>query len=380
MITKKASSVSEQKEVRDSNLELFRILVMLLIVIHHYVVNSGLMEPDGPIMANLYSWRSVFLLLVGAWGKTGINCFMLITGYFMCKSHITFKKYAKLLLEIYFYRFVISFAFIVTGYSAFTARDFIKLIVPFTYIKRNFTGCYLVFFLCIPFLNVLIRNLNERQHLLLLALAGSIFVLFGSVPFFDLAFSYVSWFCVLYFIASYIRMYPKHIFDKTGFWGWMTLLSFALSAVSVLVCTYGYSMLGKQPAPYEFVGETNKIFAVCLGVSSFLFFKNVRIRNSGVINAIAATTFGVLQIHANSDTMRTFLWNDIFRCTEMYSSKYLVASVLGGGTIVFIVCSLVDMLRIHFIEKPLFARWDKWGGRLEGRIKAIIDRRSKIEQ
>ena len=29
---------------RDSNLELFRIITMLLIVAHHYVVNSGLME------------------------------------------------------------------------------------------------------------------------------------------------------------------------------------------------------------------------------------------------------------------------------------------------------------------------------------------------
>lgn len=29
---------------RDSNLELFRILSMLVIVAHHYVVNSGLLE------------------------------------------------------------------------------------------------------------------------------------------------------------------------------------------------------------------------------------------------------------------------------------------------------------------------------------------------
>ena len=29
---------------RDSNLELYRIIVMLLIVAHHYVVNSGLIN------------------------------------------------------------------------------------------------------------------------------------------------------------------------------------------------------------------------------------------------------------------------------------------------------------------------------------------------
>ena len=30
------------KKNRDSNLELYRIIVMLLIIAHHYVVNSGL--------------------------------------------------------------------------------------------------------------------------------------------------------------------------------------------------------------------------------------------------------------------------------------------------------------------------------------------------
>ena len=67
---------------RDSNLELFRIIAMFLIVAHHYVVNSGLTLPEGPLATDPLSWRSIFLLLFGAWGKTGINCFMMITGYF----------------------------------------------------------------------------------------------------------------------------------------------------------------------------------------------------------------------------------------------------------------------------------------------------------
>ena len=36
-------------KVRSSNLELYRIICMLLIVAHHYVVNSGLTYPDGPM-------------------------------------------------------------------------------------------------------------------------------------------------------------------------------------------------------------------------------------------------------------------------------------------------------------------------------------------
>lgn len=33
-----------QVKQRNSNLELYRIIVMLLIVAHHYVVNSGMIE------------------------------------------------------------------------------------------------------------------------------------------------------------------------------------------------------------------------------------------------------------------------------------------------------------------------------------------------
>lgn len=37
---------------RNSNLELFRILTMLSIVAHHYVVNSKLLAADGVINSN----------------------------------------------------------------------------------------------------------------------------------------------------------------------------------------------------------------------------------------------------------------------------------------------------------------------------------------
>lgn len=63
---------------------------MLLIVAHHYVVNSGLM---GMIADEPLSGRSIFFYLFGAGGKTGINCFLLITGYFMCASQITASKF-----------------------------------------------------------------------------------------------------------------------------------------------------------------------------------------------------------------------------------------------------------------------------------------------
>lgn len=76
---------------RDSSIELLRIVTMLVIVAHHYVVNSGI---TSEITAeNVLKFNSLFCLIFGWGGKTGINCFVLITGYFMCKSDISLKNF-----------------------------------------------------------------------------------------------------------------------------------------------------------------------------------------------------------------------------------------------------------------------------------------------
>ena len=41
---KDVKSMIGEGKYRSSNIELYRILVMLLIVAHHYVVNSGLLD------------------------------------------------------------------------------------------------------------------------------------------------------------------------------------------------------------------------------------------------------------------------------------------------------------------------------------------------
>lgn len=127
---------------RNSNLELYRIIVMLLIVAHHYVVNSGLGEciSQNPLSAN-----SLFYLLFGAWGKTGINCFVLITGYFMCKTEITLHKFLKIFLWAITYSILIIAVFTIFGYHP---EGFMKMWfkqIPFLNIATNFTDCFLIF-------------------------------------------------------------------------------------------------------------------------------------------------------------------------------------------------------------------------------------------
>ena len=127
---------------------------MMFIVAHHYVVNSGLESVGGPIFSAPLSWKSLFLLLFGAWGKMGINCFVLITGYFMCKSQITLRKFLKLLLEIEFYKIVFYLIFLLTDYQPFSIKTFIKGVFPVKSIEKDFVSCYVLYFLFIPFVTI----------------------------------------------------------------------------------------------------------------------------------------------------------------------------------------------------------------------------------
>lgn len=349
---------TSQVGVRDSNIELYRILSMLLIIAHHYVVNSGLTASNGVIYSNILSLRSQFLLFWGAFGKIGINCFVLITGYFMCRSNISLKKYVKLLFELMFYRVIINTIFWVTGYVPFTFKALFYTLLPIQSIAQNFGGTYLMFFLCIPFLNVLVHNMNELQHLRLVLLCFFIYILMGSLPIFDVTMNYVSWFIVLYFIASYIRLYPKKIYEKTVFWGIAAGSCILLCLMSVTVCSWLYTKINKNVV-YYFVADSNKFLAVLTGLSTFLFFKNIKIKPNKLINTISSTTFGILLIHAHSDAMRRWLWKDICNNVGVYHAAWMPLHAVGCVVAIFAICSLIDLLRIRFIEKPFFVFWDK---------------------
>lgn len=201
---------------RNSNLELYRIIVMLLIVCHHYVVNSGLMGEleNEPITA-----KSLFFYVFGMWGKTGINCFVLITGYFMCKSSITLRKFLKLFLEVELYNIVIFSIFVLSGYQDFSIKELLFKLVPLRMVETNFTGCFLWFYLCIPFLTVLVTHLDKKRHGLLVLLCLGIYTMTSTLPGSSVTMNYVSWFSVLFFIASYIRLYGLLPRLTTSKWG-----------------------------------------------------------------------------------------------------------------------------------------------------------------
>lgn len=343
-------------KLRSSNLELYRIICMLMIVAHHFVVNSGLTSPDGPMVADPQSINTLFLAVFGMWGKIGINCFLMITGYFMCRSQISIKKFLKLILWIYLYKIIIFAIFLGTGYESLTIKHIVKLIMPIWGFNHNFTSCFIGFWLTIPFWNVLVQNMTKKQHQLLIILLIGMYSVLGNIPGFKITFNYVTWFGVIYVIASYIRLYPSNLFDNKRFWAWISISSILLSVASVLFMQY---FAGK--ASFFFVSDSNKLLAVAVALSTFLWIKNIDIPYTKIINTIGASTFGVLLIHANSDTMRQWLWVDTVNCVGHYNLPIgqLIVFCFGVVVAIFSICIVIDIIRVKLLEEPFFKWYDK---------------------
>lgn len=345
-ISSSLKSNTNQK-IRNSNLELFRIIVMLLIIAHHYVVNSGLFQE---ISNDSMSANSIFMYLFGMWGKTGINCFVLITGYFMCKSKITFRKFLRLWFEVIFYALIIYILFVLDGYQQLTWRGLLFTLTPIRDITNNFVSCFLVFYLFIPFLNILIQNIDKQLHRYLILLCLFTYTLLAT--FFTVGMNYVIWFSIIYIIASYIRLYPVTFSHK--FWGLATLFSVIISCISVLGCIYF------DKYPYLFVSDSNAVMAVVTSICSFMFFKGIQIKYNKWINIMGASTFGILLIHANSDTMRQWIWVDTLQNVQVFRTNNIFTHAVISVLAIFFICSILDQLRLHIVEKPLFKKLDNY--------------------
>ena len=332
---------------RDSNLELLRILAMLGIVASHYI---GYIRTELEVT---YSPLYDFLLIQANWGKIGINCFMLISGYFMCEKSTSLKKFIKLLAWIYFYILVFRIPLVLSGLEPNNFSSWSEILFPWRRIDfDNFITCFLVFYCFTPFIQKLIHALpkNDLGHLILLL--AIVYIGYNNIPGFYAGYDQIVWFTFLYLVAGYIRMYGCPVKNNSiAFWGCNLLLGIAFVISSSIIIHH----LGHTGSMYKFSGYTNSIFAFYTALSSFMFFKNIKIPYSKIINLLGGVTFGVLLIHTNGSFIRRFIFVDILNSPSILNMSFGdgIAFFSLSIIVLFIVCAFIDILRKEFVEPCL---------------------------
>lgn len=274
-----------------------------------------------------------------------INVFVLITGHFMCRQEFRWKKLVSLVALIAFYRWTIHAIFLVSGYESFSLKELAKAIlsIPRNF-GRGFASSFLGLYALVPFINKLIFALDKKE---LQRLILTLLVLFTGLStfLFNTAFEYIGWYVTVYLMGSYTRIYEAEWMKSRKATGLFCAGSIVLSGLSIVCVRLAAEKLGMGLPYYYFVSDSNKLLAIATALRLFLFFRNIRLGANRAINVLAASTFGVLLIHASSDTMRKWLWQDVLKNTEAFAGSGFALHAVCSTVAVYIACAAIDMAR-----------------------------------
>lgn len=336
-------------KLRQSNFEVFRIVAMMGIVAYHAAWYSGLATRA---YENPWDGYNVLLLVLGAWGKTGINCFILITGYFMCESKLALGRFLKVIGITEFYAFFVLGVTCFLGWQEFGWEAIREASFQFwNGINGSFVPSYIALLALVPVLNKAIIGLSGRSHALLVIVLLFVFCVLPSVGVRS-SLGEIPWFVTLYLVAALIRRREKVERQEGGrsLRMWSGGLAIVLSA-AVASMFFGVWLNPRMPGRnmiYWWVFPDMKVLAFGVALCAFMVFKNLRMGSNRFVNVIGGTTFGIYLLH---DGVLGIFRERVWRC--------LISSENGGGggkyvivvLTVFCVGAAFDILRRYLFRR-----------------------------
>jgi len=266
----------ENNKIRESNIELARIVAMAAVVLYHFVC-WGFFPEAGMSLETIPSGGKETVMILTIFLMFGTNLFILISGYFGIR--LTWKKF-------------IAYWGLCTFYNLFqiiVAKDLSISSIAHCFLisctKNWFFQAYLWLLLGSVILNAAIESMSA-QKLKIVVIVATLLVCISS--WFLTNPTHFSGNCLqlfyMYLIGAYIRRNPQ-LLEKSK----NAILVYLISCVLCIAFLFVYTKRGTGMA-----FEHNSPFSIVSSVALFCLFRNIRINNSKIINTIAAATPAVL--------------------------------------------------------------------------------------
>lgn len=333
----------KMKKVRNSNIEVLRIISIILIVISHYSVHNGIRYNDMTIGLNR------FILEISMLGNIGTIIFVSISGYFLIDTNrIKLEKILKLLMQIMFYSITIYIILVLMNKKDFSIVSLLKNCLPITFKKYWFASTYFILYLFTPFINKFIKNLSRNEHLEYIILSLFIFSILNTLTGQDYYGNELVQFIIFYSIGSYMKLYPDNKLNNNS------VKIFIVSAILIAISIITMDLLGAPFANHStYLLKRTSLLTIAISTSLLSIFSQKKPFSNKIINDISSCTFGIYLISDNC-YMRAILWKDIFKNSNFISSNYLLIHMILTILIVITSCIIIDKIRKEILEKPIF--------------------------
>ena len=344
---------------------------MICIICSHYAIHGGGIDNSQPV-------SQILLMLFRVGGQLGVTCFVLISAFFLSSSSFKFERIVRVFLECIFYSIILYIVglFIVDDLSKGWLTYLYVIFAPFY--NYWFVGTYIGMIVLSPLMNALLEKCYSDSekgkkklffYICLLVVAVSVIqFIFVESNYPD--FGRVVWFCVLYLVAGYIRRYNISVKKKWSIicfigsigliWGSSVVIRLINSNMDSQFLINNMYLLSETLSPFMFVA----------GLSLFLVFKDINMKNRKVINVVASWTFACYLLHDNMLLNETF-WKQWMH-TEFFYDKpvwMMLLHMLACVAIIFVVTGIVEQIR-QPLERLVMNR--KWMKKICGKINSNL--------
>lgn len=374
-------SSEARSPMRNSSMELLRIICMLMIVAYHYAI-YGFYSQD-----LVYSPNKALVELLSLGGQFGVSVFVLISGYYMVDKRYSFRKFSLYMGQLWFYTLGSLLLFIVFfPSSGLVTREILSMsLLPISKGYYWFATSFFLLMLLSPYLNCFIKNAGQR---LLLSAIVVLLIIYTFLPsLFAIHLSYSSTlarFIALYLTAGYVRLYGPGEGSGRRKHRYIFIVLLGLCWAWVLAANFLWQHFGLEFfLRYSNYLPQNGIFIYVLPLEMFLCFLSFRPTYSKTINSFAALAFGVYLFHDNQ--LIRSMWQGVFKSSQFAGSPWLPLHALGAVLSVYLAGSLIELLRQktvgrlwqHVTDRFFVPAWEALCRRLSSRLNIPEKSRDK---
>ncbi len=338
-----------RKKVRDSNMELLRLVAMFLVLVVH--ANFRALPVPGMTHVHNNPSSAFLMFMTEAFSIYAVDLFVLLSGWY--GIHFKVKRLGELLFQVLF------FGLFAIGVCAIFAPEELRhdVLSRLFIVGLNdywFIKAYVALYLLSPVLNAYVEKASARQF-------GWLLVGFYAFQFiFGWAYESTRWlvagyslpsFIGLYLLARYTRLHPIKMWKLNRWWDlaiYLAIVAFLTIAMFVIK-----QHAGRGGALYFYICPL-----VIMGAMHLLLFFSKFTFQSRVINWLALSAFGAYLTQSSSfigdrfyDQIILNWFNNEPRCEFIvYSSLFVIAVFFGS--------ILIDKIRI-LIWNLLTKLWSK---------------------
>lgn len=359
-------------KTRDSNIELLRILSVILIVGSHFSVHGAFVYDHTQVTFN-----RLFLQVLSMGGNLGVNLFVLISGYFLIKSSgVKIKKLLSLWLQMVTYAVVLLIcANLIFGIPT-GIKSLIRHVFPVVFENWWFASTYFVLYLMSPYINKFIRELTKSQLRNLIYLLSILWVIIPTFSTTEMQSNDLLFFIYLYIVASYIHLYPEDFKWKKSKYLIIAMLIAILTFMSVLI----FDVLGIKYSTFashaKYFLERHRIPMVLLSICLFIGFTKINIGKQKIINLLSSATFGVYLIHDDPIT-RVWLWQKAFKNNQFLDSPYLILYAILVVAVVYAAATIIELIRQNTLQKWYSPTVNRLGDSIQDKLEKVLSKKSR---